>query len=374
MRPTWAEISLDALRHNFALLQKAAGSATVCAVVKANAYGHGAVDCARALEAAGARWFGVTTTMEGVRLRDAGIKGRILLMTGFWRGEQTEVIDYQLTPAVWEWWQVGVLESELVKRNAAAQSFPVHIKVDTGMSRLGVPDYFMGIFVDRVRAATALQVEGMFSHLASAEDLDNVGATQQIAKFTEFEQFIGEQGFAPRYLHLGNSAATLGRPETRRDMVRTGIALYGYPPSLGQQSAVDLHDFRPVLTWKTRAISIRDVGTGQAVGYNETWVAQRQSRIAVLPVGYADGYSRLLSSKGQVIYRGKLAPVVGRVSMDVTLVDVTDIPGATIGDEVILLGCEGDLNVDAAVHGDLTGTISYEVLCRISERVPRQYA
>ncbi len=373
MRPTWAEISLENLRHNFALLQKAAGKATVCAVVKANAYGHGAVDCSRALEATGAEWFGVTTTMEGVRLRDAGIKGRILLMTGFWRGEQAEVIDHQLTPAIWEWWQVGALESELVKRKAVPQSFPVHIKVDTGMARLGVPDYFMGIFLNRVRAASQLQVEGIFSHLASSEELDNPGATRQIERFAEFDKFAKEQGFSPRYFHLANSAATLGRPDTQRDLVRTGIALYGYPMPLNGESAVDLKEFRPVLTWKTRAISIRDVGPGQAVGYNETWVAQRKSKLAVLPVGYADGYSRLLSSKGQVIYRGKLAPVVGRVSMDITLVDVTDIPGATIGDEAILLGRDGDVNVDAAEHGRLTDTISYEVLCRISERVTRQY-
>lgn len=373
MRPTWAEISLAALRHNFALLQKAAGNATVCAVVKANAYGHGAVECARALEAAGAQWFGVTTTMEGVRLREAGIKARILLMTGFWRGEQAALIDHQLTPAIWEWWQVGALESELVKRNAGPQSFAVHIKVDTGMARLGVPDYFLGIFLNRVRAATALHVEGVFSHLASAEELDNGAARQQIDRFAEFEKFTREQGFSPKYLHLANSAATLGRPETRRDMVRNGIALYGYPAPLNGAAAVDLNAFRAVLTWKTRAISIRDVGPGQAVGYNETWTAQRKSKIAVLPVGYADGYSRLLSSNGNVIYRGKLAPVVGRVSMDITLVDVTDMAGATIGDEAILLGREGELNVDAAEHGKLTGTISYEVLCRISERVPRQY-
>lgn len=375
MRPTWAEISLDALRHNFRLLQKAAGSATVCAVVKANAYGHGAVNCARALEAAGAQWFGVTTTMEGVFLREAGIRGRILLMTGFWRGEQSEVIDHQLTPAIWDWWQVGALEAELVKRNAAAHSFPVHLKVDTGMSRLGVPEVYASLFLKRVRSAEALAVEGVFSHLASAETLDDAGADRQIAKFDEFLKLTANQEFSPRYLHLANSAAALGRPTTRRDMIRTGIALYGYPTPLegAGSGQVDLSAFRPVLTWKTRALSIRDVAAGQPVGYNATWTAERPSKLAVLPVGYADGYSRQLSSKGQVIVRGKLAQVVGRVSMDVTIVDVTDVPGAAIGDEVILLGRVGNLNVDANEHARLTGTISYEVLCRIGERVPREY-
>jgi alanine racemase len=372
MRPTWAEISLDALRRNFRLLQSAAGNATVCAVVKANAYGHGAVDCARALEAAGVLWFGVTTTTEGMRLRDAGIKGRILLMTGFWRGEQEEVLDHQLTPAIWEWWQVGALETELVRRNAAAHSFPIHIKVDTGMSRLGVPEAYAEVFLKRIRSAHALGLEGVFSHLASAEVLNDTGAEQQIARFAEFLRMTVDHEFSPRYVHLANSAATLGRPTTRRDMVRTGIGLYGYPAPF-EGGRVDLSAFRPVLTWKSRIISIRDIAAGQTVGYNSTWKAARKTKLAVLPVGYADGYSRQLSSKGQVIVRGQLAPVVGRVSMDITLADVTDIPGAAIGDEVILLGREGDLNVDANEHARLTNTISYEVLCRISERVPRQY-
>ena len=373
MRPTVAEISLDALRHNFRLLQDAAGKATVCAVVKANAYGHGAVDCAKALEATGAEWFGVTTTMEGVRLRDAGIKGRILLMTGFWRGEQEEVLDRELTPAIWEWWQVGALEAELVKRNAAAHSFPVHVKVDTGMSRLGVPQAYSEMFLKRIRSAHALAVEGVFTHLASAEVLDDAGAVQQIADFDEFLRLTASHDFAPRYVHLANSAGTLGRPAARRDMVRTGIALYGYPAPFEGGAGVDLSSFRPVLTWKTRIISVRDIAAGRAVGYNSTWTAERPTRLAALPVGYADGYSRQLSSKGQVIIRGRLAPVVGRVSMDITIVDITDVPGAAIGDEVILLGRAGDLNVDAEHHARLTNTISYEVLCRIGDRVPRHY-
>ena len=374
MRPTWAEISLAALRHNFGLLQHAAGSATVCAVVKANAYGHGAIDCAKALEAAGAQWFGVTTTMEGVRLREAGITGRILLMTGFWRGEQDEVIDHNLTPAIWEWWQVGALEAELVKRNAPPQFFPVHIKVDTGMSRLGVPEVYADIFLKRLRAAHALAVEGVFSHLASAEVLDDPGANQQMGKFDDFLKLTAEHEFSPRYLHLANSAGALGRPAARHDMVRTGIALYGYPAPFEGGPQIDLSEFRPVLAWKSRIISIRDVAAGQPVGYNATWTAPRATKLAVLPVGYADGYSRQLSSKGQVILRGQLAPVVGRVSMDVTLIDITDIPGAAIGDEVILLGRHGDLSVDANEHARLTHTISYEVLCRIADRVPRQYS
>jgi len=173
MRPTWAEVSLDALRHNFRTIQQHVGeNVEVCAVVKADAYGHGVVPCARALEESGAKWLGCTSTEEGVALREAGIKARILLMTGFWRGEQEEVVRRQLTPTIWEWWQVGALEQVLGKMKDAPQSFPVHVKVDTGMARLGVPDYFMGLFLKRMKAARPLMMEGLFSHLASAEVLD----------------------------------------------------------------------------------------------------------------------------------------------------------------------------------------------------------
>jgi alanine racemase len=376
MRPTWAEVSRSALQHNFRTIQQHVAPAVVCAIVKANAYGHGLVDCARAFADAGAQWFGVTGTEEGVQLREAGITGRILLMTGFWHGEQDVVIEHRLTPAVWEWWQVGALEGALVKRGAAAGSFPVHIKVDTGMARLGVPDYYMGIFLKRMRAAVQLRIEGMFTHLASAEVLDDAGTAAQIAKFAEFEKLAAEHGHAPEFTHIANSAAIGGRPELRRQMVRPGLLLYGYalpfawrgdpgeePPPL---------PVRRALTWKSRIISTRDVGRGQAVGYKATWTTSRKTKLALLPVGYADGLARLMSGRGDVLVRGQRARIVGAISMDMTIVDVTDVSGVLIGDEVTLLGSNGEHEIDAREHARHTETITYEVLCRISGRVPRE--
>lgn len=379
MRPTWAEISLSALQHNFRTIQQHVGPATtVCAIVKANAYGHGQVECARALEAAGAKWFGVTGTAEGVRLRQAGIEGRILLMTGFWRGEQEELLEHRLTPAIWEWWHVGALESALVKRNAPPQSFDVHVKLDTGMARLGVPQNYVGLFLRRVQAAPQLRIEGVFSHLASAEILDDGDAQQQIDRFAEFEKVTREHGFAPQYAHLANSAAIMGRPEIVRNMVRPGLLLYGYAlPCARRGESAGTPAMLPVqrvLTWKSRIMSMKRVDAGQAVGYKATWTTSRPTNLALLPVGYADGFARLLSQQGgTVILRGRRVPIVGAISMDITILDVTDVPAAALGDEVTLLGTDGEITIDAVEHARITNTIPYEVLCRIGERVERQF-
>jgi alanine racemase len=386
MRPTWAEVSLAALRHNYRAIQQHVGAATVCAVIKADAYGHGVIACARALEEEGASWFGVTNTEEGVRLRQAGIRARILLMTGFWRGEQQDVVEHRLTPAIWEWWQVGALEAVLNKADAAPRSFPVHVKVDTGMARLGVPDFYMGLFLKRMKAAPALRLEGLFSHMASAEVLDARDADEQVRRFEEFREFAREQGMEPECCHLANSASIAARPALRYDMVRPGIALYGYmlPLSRGGQSQPAVLPLQPVLSWKTRIITLKDVGEGQAVGYNGTFVTTRPSKLGILPVGYADGLCRMLSSpgsperadfarSGRMIVRGQYVPVVGRVAMDITTLDVTDVPGVSLGDEVTILGRQGDCTVDAWEHARLESTIPYEVLCRIGARVRREY-
>jgi alanine racemase len=377
MRPTWAEISRAALQHNFRTIQNHVGSATICAIVKANAYGHGLVDCALAFQDAGATWFGVTGTEEGVRLREKGITGRILLMTGFWRGEQDDVIEHRLTPAIWEWWQVGALEGALVKRNAAPASFPVHIKVDTGMSRLGVPNYYLGIFLNRMQAASQIKVEGIFSHLASAEILDDLATEIQIVNFEEFIATARGRGYAPDYTHIANSAAIMGRPHLHREMVRPGLLLYGYALPFGWRGvpagAPPLLDVQRALTWKSRIISVKDVGTGQNVGYKATWKTKRPTKLALLPVGYADGLARLMSARGDVLIRGQRAPIVGAISMDLTIVDVTDVSGVSLGDEVVILGRDGDEEIDAREHAKHTETIPYEVLCRITSRVPRNY-
>lgn len=380
MRPTWAEVSLGALRRNYRAVRERVGErVTICAVVKADAYGHGGVECARALEAEGATWFGVTSTEEGVILREAGIAGRILLMTGFWRGEEEDVLRHRLTPALWEWWQVGGLEAALNKMPDAPRPFPIHVKLDTGMARLGVPEHYLKLFLNRVAAAKDLQIEGVFSHLASAEVMGSAEVERQAARFAEFEQFIRGRGLAPRYFHLSNSAAVATRPGLFRDMVRPGIALYGYQLRLtGNRAVESALRVEPVLSWKTRIISLREVAAGQGVGYNLTYVTQAPSKIAVLPVGYADGLNRQLSWRadgkgGALLVRGERVPIAGRISMDITLADVTGVKGVNVGDEVTILGADGGQRIDAWEHAQLAGTIPYEILCGIGKRVQRRY-
>jgi alanine racemase len=374
MRPTWVEISLPALRHNYDKIRQRVGEAvTICAVLKADAYGHGVVECARALEAEGSRWIGVTTTEEGIRLRDAGVEARILLMTGFWRGDQEDIVRYHLTPAVWDWWQVGALETALSRlRKEGDPPFPVHVKVDTGMARLGVPDYYTRLFLQRLKAAPQIEMEGLFTHLSSADQLQRDTTELQVGRFAEFETCAREQGFRPKYVHLANSACVAARPEVWRDMVRPGIALHGYVrpnshPGLGELQ------LEPVLSWKTRIVSLKEVPTGQPVGYHGTYVTKAPSKLAVLPIGYADGLDRRLSNNGKVIVRGHCAPLAGRISMDLTLADVTLIEGVNVGDEVILLGSDGTRSISALDHARAAGTIAHDVLCSISSRVPRRY-
>lgn len=372
LRPTWAEVSLPTLRQNFrALRDHVAPAATVCAVVKAHAYGHGAVECARALEREGAKWFGVTSTDEGLALRGGGIGGRILLMTGFWRGDEELVIENELTPAVWQCEHIERLEraAERLRKD----SIRVHLKVDTGMARLGASFDELPQLLEMLRTAKHVKAEGLFSHLASAEVVDSPQVDEQMARFERAVGMVKQNGLTPAYLHIANTSAIATRPKAWMNFVRPGIALYGYQlPSVLEGKSFDL-PVRPVLSWKTRIFSLRDVGAGQAIGYSGAYVTPGLARIAALPVGYADGLSRHLSSRGRVIVQDQYAPIVGNISMDITLVDVIGVPGAEIGTEVIILGQSQHCSVTAADHAQLAGTIPYEILCNISKRVPRQY-
>jgi len=372
LRPTWAEVSLPTLRQNFrALRDHVAPAATVCAVVKAHAYGHGTVECARALEREGAKWFGVTSTDEGLALRDGGIAGSILLMTGFWRGDEELVIENELTPAVWQREHIERLEraAERLRKDFVR----VHLKVDTGMARLGASFDELPQLLGMLRAAKRVKVEGLFSHLASAEVVDSPQVDEQIARFERSVGMVKQNGLTPAYLHIANTSAIATRPKAWMNFVRPGIALYGYQlPSVLEVKSFDL-PVRPVLSWKTRIFSLRDVGAGQAIGYSGAYVTPGPARIAALPVGYADGLSRHLSSSGRVIVQDQYAPIVGNVSMDITLVDITGIPGAEIGTEVVILGQSEHCSVTATDHAQLAGTIPYEILCNISKRVPRNY-
>jgi len=372
-RPTWAEVSLSALRENFRTVQNHVGPRVIaCAVIKADAYGHGATPCALALEAEGAKWFGVTTTDEGVPLRSGGLRGRILLMTGYWRGEEEEVIRQNLTSTVWEPWHVESLNRAAQRLGAPPQ--PVHLKVDTGMGRLGATLEELPALCQLIRSCSHITLEGLSTHFASAEVLDQPQTGLQVERFELAARAVKEQGLAPVLTHMDNTGAIFARPETWRDMVRPGLALYGYtlPPVRGGKPASSpAPALRPVLSWKTRIISIREAGGGQALGYNGTYVTQAPSRIAVLPVGYADGYNRALSNRGRVVVRGDHAPIVGMISMDLTLVDITGVAGAQEGDEVLLIGARGAIGVDAAGLARHCATVPYEILCGISKRVPR---
>ena len=375
-RPTWAEVSLNALRANFRAVQEFVGAGVkVCAVVKADAYGHGAERCALALEAEGAKWFGVTTTDEGVPLREAGLRGRVILMTGFWHGEAEEVVRQNLTATVWEPWHVEALQHAAEDLGAPPQ--PVHLKVDTGMGRLGVTLENLPAMCAAIKASSLVALEGFFTHFASSEVLDARDVEEQMGRFAEGLRIVREHGLSPVLCHMDNTGGMLSRPESRKDMVRPGLALYGYALPLVRGgvavAAPEPLRLEPVLSWKTRILAVKSVPAGQRLGYGGTFTTKMASRIGVLPVGYADGYSRELSNRARVIVAGKYAPVVGAISMDLTLVDVTSIPEAGAGDEVLLLGSSGSARVTAPELAQHSRTIPYEVLCGISKRVPRNF-
>jgi len=349
---------------------------TACAVVKADAYGHGALECSKALEAEGAKWLGVTSLDEAIPLRDGGVRANLLLMTGFWRGEETEIVRLHLTPTVWETWQIESLDKAAAALGVSQH--PVHLKVDTGMGRLGVAVDQLSAVLNVLQAAKHLALEGLSTHLASSEIMAAPSVGEQERSFEQARRKVCEAGFDPKYVHVANTGAVISRRETWNTMVRPGVALYGYHLPF-QRAGREVSGgtlrlpVKPILTWKTRILSLRNFGANQALGYNGTYVTKAPAHVAVLPVGYADGFNRQLSNRGRVILREHYAPILGSISMDLTLVDVTGIPGVAVGDEVILLGtCDG-LSVDALEHARLANSSAYEVLCNISKRVPRRY-
>ena len=376
-RPTWAEVSLSTLRENYRTIRDYVGSGvTVCAVVKAYAYGHGAAECARALEQEGATWLGVTSLDEAIPLREEGIQTRILLMTGFWRGEEEEIVRLGLTPTVWEAGYIELLERAAARIGVSQQA--VHLKLDTGMGRLGAtPEDLPGLCA-AVKSSPHLRLEGFATHLASSEVLDAPSVTEQLKVFQDGLRVMRESGFNSPLVHAANTSAVISHHESWNTMVRPGLAIYGYHLPFERAGRVVSGrglklTLKPVLTWKTRILSLREMRAGQALGYGGTYVTKAPARIAILPVGYADGLNRGLSSGGRVIVREHYAPIVGRISMDLTLADVTGIPGVAVADEVVLLGSHDGLSVDAREHAELANTIPYEILCAISKRVPRRY-
>lgn len=376
-RPTWAEVDLSALRHNYrTLAAHVAPTALICAVVKCDAYGHGALECATALEAEGAQWFGVTNPSEGLVLRRGGIKARVLLLSGFWQGEEESVLENDLTPAVWTPGHLQWLDA--AAKHSGKSKVPVHLKIDTGMSRLGVRWNELPTLLPKLVHARRLSVEGVWSHLASSEIVDAFDAQAQIANFEQALTYLADEGLKWKYRHLANSAAVAVRPSTWYDMVRPGLLLYGHclPLAHTNNSLPEVRlqlALKPVLSWKTRVVDVRHVPAGQGVGYGSTFTTRKPSLLATIPVGYGDGYLRALSNRGRALVRGEYAPIAGNVSMDLTIIDVSRIPGVAVGDEVTLIGRDGGKTIEVEELARHYQSIPYEVMCGISKRVPRKY-
>lgn len=391
-RPVWAEISRQRLLANYEKLRQAASAhADLLSIVKANAYGHDARLCSPVLSDAGARWLGVTCVGEGIAVRQVCPETEILLVSGIWSGEEDAVVEHKLTAVVWEPYHLDLLEEAAKGHGMPPESLPVHLELDTGMSRQGVravegTDDVMAL-LHRLNARPHLKLTGVMTHFSSPSTLSSTQENPQLAAFRAAVDAILMAGHRPEWLHAGNSATIVAGPDRdklitiaakagARLMMRPGLSLYGYldrftcdgipftPPQDGRS-------FEPVLTWKTRVTSLRTIQPGETVGYDRTFIARRPTRLALVPAGYADGISRLLSGRGEVLIRGQRAPIAGRLSMDQTVLDVTDLAGVSIGDEVVLLGSQGNQSISAWDIADLTGTIAWEVLCAISARVPR---
>src|SRR5215510_9182516 len=376
--PSWVEVSLTALRHNFrTTLSYVQPEADVCAVVKSDAYGHGMSACSVTLQQEGAKWFAVTTCEEGMALREAGITGRILLLGGVWRGEEENIVKHELTPAVWNWNHLELLENAAEKLKPQ-HAVAIHLKVNTGMNRLGGDLSELPQIFEAIQSAPHLTLEGMFSHFAAAEVSDAPQGDMQLRSFEAVLETAAKFKLNPPIRHMSNSAGIVTRPGARFNLVRPGISLYGYYLPFTSvitgraDSSLEL-PVKTVLSWKTRVIQIRQVETGQTVGYSSGYVTEFPTKVAVLSVGYGDGLSRQVSSRGRVIIRDDYASIIGNISMNLTTVDVTGIPGVEVGDEVIIIGETAKRKITAWEHASLASTIPYEILCGISSRLPRKY-
>jgi alanine racemase len=365
-RPTIAEIDLGALRSNYRALHALASRSELMVVVKADAYGHGATTVARTLIDEGCRHFGVATIDEARELRHAGVTTRVYLQAGFFPEQVEEIVALDLTPFVFDVPLIGLLDRAAA--SAGRKDFPIHVKIDSGATRLGVMPADMFELIDTVRRASAVRLEGVCTLLANAGDPTSPITDAQMRVFHECLATLDTNGMKPSVVHVANSAALVLRDDSHFNLARPGLAIYGLPPVAAVRERVEL---RPVMTFKTRLMQIKRAPAGSGVGYGHTFVAPRESLIGVLPVGYADGYRRGLQHGGEVLVRGHRAPVVGAVSMDLTTIDLTDIPDAAVGDEVILWGGAGEAMISVNDVARLAQTISYEMLCTVGKRVPR---
>ena len=366
MRNNYAEISRSAIVHNLNFIRSILNPGIkLLAVVKANAYGHGMEIVANTACSTGVDCLAVAIPEEGVRLRKAGIASQILLLGASDKEHMDLILDYALTPTLFSMPYIRDLQSHAAKHGTVC---PIHLKVDTGMNRIGfkTPEAFIQV-LEALKECPNLRFEGLFTHFAVSELDDTSFTMHQIRLFQKYVDLAHLYGFHP-ILHAANSGAILKIPEARFDMVRAGLAMYGYHPSGHSDPSIDL---KPVLSWKADIVHIKDVPSGEGISYGLKYITSRPSRIATLPVGYGDGYKRCISGKAYVLLHGKRAPQVGTICMDQMMVDVTGIPEASIGDTAVLLGSQGNEEITADEMAGWAETISYEILLSISDRVPR---
>jgi alanine racemase len=391
-RPCWVEISTRALEENYRLLRSlAAPHAELLAIVKADAYGHSLALCAPAAVRAGARWLGATSVEEGVAARALCPDARVLVIAGVFPGQGAALMQHDLTAVVWEPWQLDQIENAAIAAGSAAGSVGVHLEIDTGMSRQGASAESITALLGRFHPSSPLRLEGVMTHLFAADEADGAVTDEQLARLDQAIALVTGAGLLPEWLNVGNSAALLaGEAEAigamaekhgLKALMRPGLALYGLAPEYDppfarkdQPQALEnaLGRLGPVLTWKTQVVSVRDVPAGAVVGYNGTFVATEPMRLALLAVGYADGLDRKLGNRFSLLVRGQRAPLVGRISMDQAVLDVTEIADVTAGDEVVILGSQGGEAITAFDHARVVRTIPWEVFTRIGERVERK--
>ena len=337
------------------------------AVVKANAYGHGAIEISQTLVQHGVTRLAVFSTEEGIELRQEGIAVPIVVLGPLFQEQIGDLFANRLTPVVSD---LSILTLLADAARSRAVPYPVHLKVETGMGRLGLTQSELEALFGSHKFPPFLQLEGLMSHLADSDGVSSDATDEQLVRFNRARQAVVDGGHRVPLVHLSNSCGAVRFPSTHFSLVRPGIMLYGYHTL---PSTVDVPELRPVLSLKTSIAQLRTLQPGDTVSYNRTFAATRPTRIAILPIGYADGLSRRLSNRGVVLIRGHRVPIVGRVCMDMVMVDVTTVPDAVIGDEVVLIGRQGSDQITAQDIGEWTGTISYEVLCAISPKIPRRY-
>ncbi len=377
VRPTRAEVFLDALRHNLRVVRRHAGGAKVWGVLKADAYGHGAPAVARTLERGGIDAFCVALLEEGIELREAGIRAPILVMGGYYGGAHAEVLARKLVPVVYDLGQVEAF-ARLARAGDVPEPIDVHLKIDSGMSRLGVLPRELSAFVTKLRDFPEIRVTGLMTHLAQADAESEAATAEQLRTFDDATALLASLGIVPEVRHAANTAAVM-RGTGQLDAVRVGIGLFGSAPVLGPEPmpVTSGRELRPAMRVRTEIVAVRDIQPGDAVGYGALFRASRPTRIATIAMGYADGLSRQLSNRGAVLVRGKRATIVGAVSMDMAMIDVTDHPGVAVRDEVVVLGSQdGVLGRDVITSEEVASqsdSIAWEVLTSVSRRVPRFY-